>query len=715
MKTAAFLSLVAVISLVRPVRAVAGDFYDETSLRTLQLEFAQPDWWARLTANYQTKENLPATLIVDGIVCEEVGVRFRGNTSYMTTGNSQKKSFNIEIDYTHQGQRLMGYKTLNLINCASDPTFMREVLYSNVCRRHLPSAKANFLRLEINGQNWGIYANVQQLNAEFIEDWFPSNDGTRWRAEGNMGGGQMPGGDQPDGGGQTPDDGRRSRFGNAVLFEAGGTGGGAGVTTGLAALTWQGSDSAAYEAVYELKNTKQDDPWASLIHTCDVLNNTPLDQLPDVLGDVLDVDRALWLCAFEIIFQDDDGCVNKRGSDYGLYYEPETGRIHLMQYDGNECMGAGQWPLFYRQEDAAVPLMHRLMTIDHYRQRYLAHIRAILDSSFTEEAFSAKLETYRALIEEQVKADSKKLYSNQAFDSGIETLKSFVRTRRDSLLANRELWRLPPEILAVDMRVVQQGAGQNLTITAQVGDSAPVSSVAIYMAEGLLDQFRLLPMADDGLHDDGDASDGVFGVVLGEYPIGTLLQYYVQATAADQTGTLTFDPAGAEHEVYTHLVTYPQAACSPVVINELMASNTSTIADPQSDYDDWIELLNVSDQVVDLSGMYLSDNPAKPLKWRFPDGVRLDPGEYLLVWADEDGGDEPGLHANFKLSRRGETVWLYDIEERGNQLLDSISFGAQYEDVSFGRHPDGFGPPQVLSAPTPLGLNAAPAATDGLL
>lgn len=58
-----------------------------------------------------------------------------------------------------------------------------------------------------------------------------------------------------------------------------------------------------------------------------------------------------------------------QGSDYGLYYEPETGRIHLM-------------------------------TINHYRQRHLAHVRAILDSSFTEEAFSAKIETYRALSEE---------------------------------------------------------------------------------------------------------------------------------------------------------------------------------------------------------------------------------------------------------------------------------------------------------------------------
>jgi spore coat protein CotH len=182
-----FVGFLLLAVFARYVPAAQEDFYNETVLRTLELEFSQSDWWNQLEANYQTKENIIAALTVDGMTYEGVGVRFRGNTSYMMVGNSQKKSFNIEIDYTIEDQRLMGYKTLNLINCANDPTFMREVLYSNTCRRQIPSAKANFVKLVINGQNWGIYANVQQLNAEFIEDWFPSNDDTRWRAEGQDG------------------------------------------------------------------------------------------------------------------------------------------------------------------------------------------------------------------------------------------------------------------------------------------------------------------------------------------------------------------------------------------------------------------------------------------------------------------------------------------------------------------------------------------------
>ncbi len=151
-----------------------GDFYTETVLRALNLEFEQADWWSQLEANYTAKENILATLTVDDQVYEEVGVRFRGNTSYQRV-DSEKKPFNIEIDYTHEDQRLMGYKTLNLINCNGDPTFMREVLYSNACRAHIPSAKANFVTLVINGENWGGYTPMcNSLTANSSRIGFPA-------------------------------------------------------------------------------------------------------------------------------------------------------------------------------------------------------------------------------------------------------------------------------------------------------------------------------------------------------------------------------------------------------------------------------------------------------------------------------------------------------------------------------------------------------------
>jgi hypothetical protein len=701
-KKVSFIGFLFLAIFVQQVNANQGDFYDQTVLRTIVLEFSQRDWWSQLEANYQDRENIPATLIMDGVAYEGVGVRFRGNTSYMMIGNSQKKSFNIEIDYTIEDQRLMDYKTLNLINCANDPTFMREVLYSNICRRQIPSARANFIKLVINGENWGIYANIQQLNAEFIEDWFPSNEGIRWRAEGRMG---APGGGGGGDDGQIPEPRRANLTGSDVVLTEPGGGWGGGFGDGSAALTWQGSDSTIYEQVYELKSTAQDDPWIYLINTCDVLNNTDLEQLPDVLDTVLNVDRALWLCAFEIVFQDDDGYVNKRGSDYYIYYEPETGRTHLIQYDGNECMnssGRTGWSLFYQADDPVVPLMYRLMAVDHYRQRYLAHVRTILENFLMEDVLWPRIGEYQNLIESEVESDNKKLYSTQAFFSGISALKNFVKTRRSELLANRELNRSAPDILSVEYEIIQEQAGQSLVITTQLGQDVPILEVKLWLSEGSYGPFTALPMTFEG------ESDGIshYTVTLSSYLPGIVLRYYVQAAAADGVGTLAFSPAGAEYDIYTYVVTYARAEGSTVVINELMARNVATISDPQGDYDDWIELFNTSSETVDLSGMYLSDNPENPLKWQFPASTTIAPCGYLIVWADEDGGDEPGLHANFKLSSNGETLWFYDADSRNNLLLDSVTFPEMEADESIGRVPDGWGQMRMLSSPSPLAPNA---------
>ena len=135
-----------------------------------------------------------------------------------------------------------------------------------------------------------------------------------------------------------------------------------------------------------------------------------------------------------------------------------------------------------------------------------------------------------------------------------------------------------------------------------------------------------------------------------------------------------------------------------VVINELMADNDNILADPQGDYDDWLELHNLTDTAVSLAGMYLSDKEDEPTKWAFPENTEIPANGYLIVWLDEDVDDPEGLHADFKLSKGGEAVLLVDTDAQGNQVLDSITFGEQETDVAFGRSPDGTGDFQVVQA-----------------
>jgi len=139
-------------------------------------------------------------------------------------------------------------------------------------------------------------------------------------------------------------------------------------------------------------------------------------------------------------------------------------------------------------------------------------------------------------------------------------------------------------------------------------------------------------------------------------------------------------------------------ADSPLVINELMASNAGTIKDPQSQWDDWIELHNPSDRPVDAGGLCLTDDPSTPTKWRIPDATTVPARGYLLIWADGDTADT-GLHAGFELAAKGETIALLAAD--GETLIDVADFGRQRADVSFGRTPNGSGSWGYLIAPSP--------------
>jgi len=140
----------------------------------------------------------------------------------------------------------------------------------------------------------------------------------------------------------------------------------------------------------------------------------------------------------------------------------------------------------------------------------------------------------------------------------------------------------------------------------------------------------------------------------------------------------------------------------PVVINEWMAANNSTLQDPlDGKFEDWIELYNTGTDPVDLSGFTLTDNLANPTKWTFPDGARIGPRAFLLIWADGEPHQNdlgPDLHADFSLSAAGEAIGLFTPNR---VLVDSAVFEAQTPDVSEGRWPDGATHRYFMTTPTP--------------
>lgn len=139
-----------------------------------------------------------------------------------------------------------------------------------------------------------------------------------------------------------------------------------------------------------------------------------------------------------------------------------------------------------------------------------------------------------------------------------------------------------------------------------------------------------------------------------------------------------------------------------VCINEVMSGNDLTCGDERGEYDDWFEIYNSAAAAVNLGGYYLSDDSKRLNKWQVPMDnpslTTLQPGGYLLFWADENASDGP-LHTNFKLSGDGERLFL--IAPNGSTIIDSLSFPAIPRDQTFGRFPDGSNTIGIMPNPTP--------------
>ena len=623
--------------------------------------------------NYNTPNFVLASFTFGDLTLDSVAVQFKGQTSYTRPekDGSEKLSFDVKLDQIIDGQDIEGYNTLNFNNAYQDPSFMKEVLYAHLSREHMPAVKGNYIRLYLNDQDWGLYPNIQQLNSDFIKEWFMNNNGIRWRAD------KPPWYEQIEtvlkGSAEVPPE---PNWGD-----------------GTAALNYLGDEDSLYQEFYTLKSGEVEDPWNYLIRVCDILNNVPMEELYDSLRIYLNIDATVWFLAHEIVFSDDDSYIHKGKMDYYLYQDQETGRMVPLEFDGNSAMSLRnvEWSPYYNFEEENYPLLNRLLEVPELRQRYIAHVRTILNDCFIEGEAGSLIDGYATLLESHVKSDPKIDFIYYLHTRVVNDLRLFIARRKNLILMEEEFNLSSPEIS--DIKQVVEGnewaepdANQEVMISASANYIDGIAGLNLFYGIGLSGNFVQAPMFDDGLHNDGEAGDGLFSGVIPAYPVGTYVRYYLEAVADNEEKTVSYMPEGAEYDVFIYRVKFQESLESGIVINEFLASNNSIEADNFGEYDDWIELYNFSDQPFFLFGFYLSDDAQDLTKWAFPD-VSVDPGEYLVLWADDD--IEQGLlHTNFKLSADGEELIFSD---GAGHVVDQVVFQTQETNISFGRLPNGSG------------------------
>jgi len=181
---------------------------------------------------------------------------------------------------------------------------------------------------------------------------------------------------------------------------------------------------------------------------------------------------------------------------------------------------------------------------------------------------------------------------------------------------------------------------------------------------------------------------------IGPFPESSIIYFYLQAV--DQAADTTVSATRQIKVGYVPPVLY---------INEFMASNDSSYADENGEYDDWIEIYNPDTVAVNIGGMFITDDLSDLSTWQIPataaDSTAIPAGGFLVLWADKQP-EQGVLHVGIKLSSKGEQIGL---TAPNGAVIDSLTFGAQITDQSYGRFPDGADLWRFFTTPTPGASN----------
>ena len=607
-------------------------------------------------------ENLDVSL-------DSVGFRLRGNTSR----TADKKSFKLDFNEFIKGQDIAGIQKFNLKGEQNDPSLIRSKISFELFEKiGLEASRVAYTTVYINDVYYGLYENIEHIDDCFLAYHMNDDSGNLWKC----------------------------------LWPAD--------------LNYLGPNPSDYhpwiddEKPYELKTNKDAYDYSKLAHLIDVINNTPSAQIKDSLESVIRVTDVIKYLAVNIMTGSWDDYRYLK-NNYYLYHNPSEGRFHFIPYDydntfGIDWVGGSNWgePNWTRinmynydvMDNSGRPLSDIIFDTPEYRNLFTHFMDFYTNHVFREDQWTSYGDSIKTLIRPYVVQDTyyprDHGFTMTDFDNSYNTdyrnghvergLYEFMRKRRQQTNLDLNWQTAPPSIYHQEINRISDSA----LVYASVFSHEGIRSVSLltYNNDKALQQ--TIPMTPNRLSGTTlveEFDQWITGLILTDNDL------YYRITAIDSSEVQQAWPRSG-------YAAFQQVGSSdlPIYINEFMASNDTSVVDQDGDHDDWIELYNASDETIDLGGMYLTDKPDNLTKWQIPSGTSIAAGSFLLFWCDEDE-EQVGLHTNFKLSAGGEFIAL--SKNGGWSIIDSLTYGDQNTDISFGRTQDGGNTWQTFTSPTP--------------
>jgi spore coat protein H len=598
--------------------------------------------FANVTSDYEYHASFAYTAPGYTVSGVEVGLRLRGNTS-RTSG---KKSFKISFNSFISGTRLEGVKELNLNGEHNDPSIMRaRIAWELAQDAGMPAPRVNHVRLFINGQPYGLYANIEHLNDDYVEHRFARDAGNLYKC----------------------------------LWPA-----------DLANL---GTDPNSYKLmsggrqVYELKTNETLDDYSGLARFVTALHATTSTQALCALDSVFNVNSYLKWLAWEVTTGHwDNHSFNK--NNFYLYEDPASGLMEFISYDADNTFGIDwfniDWATRSPFQFGTYPLYTKILTNPAAQRRlklFLNEFGTLAGSAAwrnRNEALRAQLAPF---VEEDVYRTFDYGYDSLDFWNALDVaggahvksgIHPFMTSRIAATSSQVPTGNVEPIVFVP--RLSGHGGIGVIPVQVEVWDESTPNVMLHYQPSG--GSWQSFTLFDDGTHGDELAGDRLYGGLVPASVGG--ISYYV--TATDDHNASTSAPCSpAFWATYAH---------PNVLINEACSDNATGPAAPNGSREDWIELRNPSSSPVGLNGLFLSDNSANPGKAALS-GHSIPANGRLLFWAAGGTGFTRSL--DFKLDKNGEGLALNAQSNGGWVHLDEVRLPPLMPDQSFGRrHDDAF-------------------------
>lgn len=354
-------------------------------------------------------EYMPGDLEFDGKTYKDVGVRFKGNSTYMMSAGGLKRPFKIDIDRFTDDHDFHGLKMLNLGNNASDASQLREALGYIVFRAAgVPAPRTAFveLTLTVPGKHdrefVGLYTLIENIDKAFLNNHFPKHS-------------------------------------KGMLVKP----------EGIQSLTYLGPDWQPYEDKYRPKKETDAKQQQRLREFVRLVNFADDAAFKDQIAKQLDMDLFLRYLAACAAMSNLDSFVGT-GHNYFLYLNPRDDRFVMLPWDLNNALGNfGMMGSLEQQTEWTVKkpylgssrLTARVLAIPEYDAAYRKHLRDLIDQGFKPETLHATIDQLQKTIKPSLDKEAKAKRNDGAGMFGLmlgaapPDLKKFVSQRAASVIA----------------------------------------------------------------------------------------------------------------------------------------------------------------------------------------------------------------------------------------------------------------------------------------